>query len=241
MEEFIELADGFTQPIVKDAFISKCMNNKDLYHDLLVERNCAGFCGNPKCKKQVKFEDLSQCPVFCSEECMKRSEEFIKVPERKSFAPIGKIIEKHSDMLPPKPIKSFDPTLVEGYHALVGPYKENLQEILRWICDYPVSSIAGLNENQQIIFNMVNQQLQEVGIQLKESDDVMTFFTNMQVDNIGAVMDADDEFKKAFSFSLFGVLTDQDLTTTCQRLNISFTLFDQLTKIFQDMADAAFD
>lgn len=231
--EYSELVTAFCQPIVKDEVLCDPSLNAQYYHELIEARNVEDLCAWCKCPHKIQLEDLSECPVFCSTDCQFYSQQFLSSLSKptKKISPIGPIVEKFSEQRPPKPLKAFRSEDIEGHRIRIGPYRENLNEIQQWFGGFPIAVLKGLSPEQEEVFNLVNSILKPLRITLKKNTENLFFFGNMNIRNVKALTEADDQFKKAFSFALLDLLTKTDVTTLLTENKIYTPLYDDIFNI----------
>lgn len=237
--EDIKFTLGFCEPIVSDEiFNSPKLKDQQYFKDLMIERNCYNLCGWPKCDKQIALgKEVPTEPLFCSAQCRsayikhftKEDEEL----EKQKFCPIslGPIVEKFEGQKPPKKIAQYLPAEVEVHYTRVGPYRDILNEIESWVGGLPVRPSNGLNDLQETVFELVNDNLDQLGLGLKRTDNVLYFFVNLRVKDVKALVNADALFKAGFSFAFFEIMTGKSMSEHIIRINFNINVYNDIISI----------
>ena len=234
----IKFTLGFCEPIVSDEiFNSPKLDDQQLFKDLMIERNCYNFCGWPKCDHQIELgKEVPTEPIFCSAECRnKYIKRFSKKDEeeipRYSPIPLGPVVQKFEEQRPPKKIQQYLPAEVEVQYCRVGPYRDVLNEIESWVGGLVVHPKNGMNSQQEKLFELVNENLDQIGVGLKKTDNVVYFFVNVKVRNLDLLTTSDTLFKAAFSFAFFEIMTGQDMQEHITRIKFPYNVYDDLKSI----------
>lgn len=235
----LQFAVDFCEPIVRDEiFNHPKLKDEQIFKELMIERNCSDLCGWPKCDHKIKLSKaVPDEPVFCSTSCRNKFIHHFAPPEEEDEnekiapIPLGPIVEKFTEMRPPKKISKFSSNEIEGKFCRVGPYRDILDEIETWVGGMTVTPDRGMNDKQERLLELVNATLDTIGTGLKKTKNVIYFFVNLRVNQLDLLLDADQKFKDAFSFAMFEIMTGQDMSKQIERIDFSFNTYKDLLTI----------
>ncbi|EAX84424.1 hypothetical protein TVAG_560770 [Trichomonas vaginalis G3] len=235
----LQFAVDFCEPIVRDEiFNDPRLQDQQIFKELMIERNCSDLCGWPKCDHHIKLtEAVPKDPVFCSTACRNKFFKHFATEEEEDGDPVpapiplGPIVEKFTDMRPPKKLTKFSSDEIEGKYVRVGPYRDLLNEIETWVGGLPVTPDRGMNDKQERLFELVNSTLQSIDTGLKKTNAVIYFFVNLRVNDLAMLLDADQNFKDAFSFAMFETMTGQDMSHNIEKIDFSYNTYKDILTI----------
>ena len=236
-EEFQELIDWFTVEKVDESHFHDPRLTVPLYRDLIIERNTLNMCAWPLCSNKITCPEVIEGAVFCSHRCKYLNQHYVASLMPIKNNPLGEIVEKSPDVLPPKPLTLVAPDSIEGYKVRVGEFHDVLDHIEQWFGGFPVSYLQGLNAEQEKVFECVNESLKKVGVLFKKSTEILAYFVNINVDKASILTTQPENFRIAFAISIYYVLFESDFSASIQKYNISKVLFDDLVSIVSQGMD----
>ena len=236
-EDLEELTEWFTQEMVDESHFQDKRLTVSLYRDLILERNSLGLCAWPLCPNKIHIPELINSAVFCSHRCKYLNQHFVASLMPIKNNPLGEIVEKSPSVLPPKPLHLGPSDAIEGYKVRVGQFHEVLDHIEQWFGGFPVSYLQGLNEEQEKVFQCVNESLEKVGVLFKRTPEILSFFVNISVDKASILTTQPENFRKAFAIAIYYVLFESDFSAALPKYNITQALFDDLVSIVSQGMD----
>jgi len=232
-----EIIQAFCKEIVDDSVLSDPGVTPYTMDSFGVQRNKAGYCGWVKCSNKVEILVQNEFdPIFCSNNCRVMFYNLFRNRNRKTLTPVGEIVEKFTDVQPPKHKCSCCHEEEEYYI----PLSDELIEIQNWLMITPISYKAGLNQNQERFFDMCNIYLERIGISLKKVPKTVFYFANLGIEDFLIVENFAVKYKASLAFALFEIMTGTEMILEAKGVGLEEDVYYAMLDILYQLPDTIF-